>query len=522
MAEGNIMKMSFIALVVLLVAFNQPVVAQTPKTGGRIIFALEADLSTMNPFVRMLSTDELMRSLMYETLFNFDLKEKIVPALGESWTISKDGLEYTIKLRQGVKFHNGQEVTPDDVKWSVEYAMDPKNGASGFSLLKPIESITVVDKSHIRFKLKEATAPFLSTLASIRGFIVVPKNSLPQGAKTVSVYPPGTGPFAFKSWESGVQTVLIRHKDYWQKGLPYLDEVVFKPIEDATVRLSSLRAGDVQIIERTPYSFVSKIKNGELGQIKVVDAKNAGFKRIIFNVLQPPFDNRALRLAVAQAVDKKQYLQGAFWSFGSPVDQRYPAGSAWFVKMPERARDLAKVKALLKEAGAGDVETELLGQQGDETEQQILQQQLSSAGVKMKIKLMEYSSYVEKQTQRDWQMIIFGGRMQPDPHLIYGVEYTCAEAEQAKAKRSTRNLAGYCNKEVDKLLGEAGRITDPKKRYELYAKVVRQIADDVVEIPLGFYPRFYALSDKVKGFVPDDTGSINGTQFGIIKTWLDR
>ncbi len=68
----------------------------------------------MNPFVRMLSTDELMRSLMYETLFNFDLKEKIVPSLGESWTISKDGLEYTVKLRQGVKFHNGQEVTPDD------------------------------------------------------------------------------------------------------------------------------------------------------------------------------------------------------------------------------------------------------------------------------------------------------------------------------------------------------------------------------------------------------------------------
>ena len=91
----------------------------------------------MNPFVRMLSTDELMRSLMYETLFNFDLKDKIVPALGESWTISKDGLEYVVKLRQGVKFHNGQEVTPDDVKWSVEYAMDPKNGASGFSLLKP-------------------------------------------------------------------------------------------------------------------------------------------------------------------------------------------------------------------------------------------------------------------------------------------------------------------------------------------------------------------------------------------------
>ena len=128
------MKKIFVALVVLLAVSHQPASAQTPKTGGRLIFALDADVSTMNPFVRMLSTDELMRSLMYETLFNHDLKEKIVPAVGESWTISKDGLEYVIRLRQGVKFHNGEELTAEDVKWSAEYAMDPKNGATGFGL----------------------------------------------------------------------------------------------------------------------------------------------------------------------------------------------------------------------------------------------------------------------------------------------------------------------------------------------------------------------------------------------------
>ena len=119
-------------------------------------------------------------------------------------------------------------------------------------------------------------------------------------------------------------------------------------------------------------------------------------------------------------------------------------------------------------------------------------------------------------------MIIFGGRIQPDPHLIYGVEYTCAEAEQAKAKRSTRNLAGYCNKEVDKLISDAGAITDTKKRYELYGRAIRQINEDVIEVPLGFYPRFYALSGKVQGFVPDDTGAINGAQFGLVKTWMER
>jgi ABC-type transport system substrate-binding protein len=139
--------------------------AEKPKSGGRLIFAMESDVSTMNPFVRMISTDQLMRSLMYETLLDFDIKGGIVPALAESWTISKDGLEYTVKLRSGVKFHNGQEMTPEDVKWSAEYAIEPKNGATGFSLMQGVTSVSIVDKQHIRFRLKEPTAAFLSTLA---------------------------------------------------------------------------------------------------------------------------------------------------------------------------------------------------------------------------------------------------------------------------------------------------------------------------------------------------------------------
>jgi peptide/nickel transport system substrate-binding protein len=277
------------------------------------------------------------------------------------------------------------------------------------------------------------------------------------------------------------------------------------------------------MIERTPHSYASKIKNGEIKGIKAVEARAGGFKRLIFNILQPPFDNRSLRLAVAHAIDKKQYLQGAFWGFGIPADQRYPTGHPWYVKMPEIKRDLTKVKALLKEAGVvSNLEVELLGQQGDESEQQILQQQLASAGIKMKINLQEYGVYRENQRKREWQMIIFGGRMQEDPHLVYGVEYICAEAEQAKLKRSTRNLAGYCNKEVDDLLEKANKITDVKERYKLYSKAIHQITEDVSEVPLGFYPRFYAHSDKVKGFVTDDTGSINATRFGIVRTWIDQ
>ena len=134
---------------------------------------------------------------------------------------------------------------------------------------------------------------------------------------------------------------------------------------------------------------------------------------------------------------------------------------------------------------------------------------------------MEYGSYVQKQNQREWQMIIFGGRMQEDAHLVYGVEYICAEMEQAKAKRSTRNLAGYCKRKWTIFYAEAGRMNDFKKRQELYAKAfvrsTRRARSAAWVLSSVLWPY-----DKIKGFLTDDTGSINGTQFGIVKTWMER
>ena len=166
-----------------------------------------------------------------------------------------DGKSYLFKLRKGVKFHDGKELTAEDVKWSVDYAMDPNNGATGLSMLKSVERVNVKDKLTVEFVLKSPHAGFLSMVATIRPFPIVPSRSVPSGKLDLPGFPPGTGPFVFKDYKPAREIVFVRNKNYWRKGLPYLDELVLKPVLEDQVRFTGVRAGDLDMIERTPYSL---------------------------------------------------------------------------------------------------------------------------------------------------------------------------------------------------------------------------------------------------------------------------
>jgi ABC-type transport system substrate-binding protein len=151
-------------------------------------------------------------------------------------------------------------------------------------------------------------------------FPVLPKGSVAPAQRDLATPPPGTGPFEFKEYKTAREMVFVRNKNYWQKGVPYLDELVIKPVEDEQVRFAALRAGDLNMIERTPYASSRKYATG-IPEIKLTEAKDAGFRRLIFNVVNPPFSNLKLRQAVLYALDKKSYIDAAFWGFGEPANQ---------------------------------------------------------------------------------------------------------------------------------------------------------------------------------------------------------
>ena len=250
-----------------------------PKRGGTITLAISKELALMNPLINTSSTEARIRELMFEPLLARDPSGSIQPRLAESWEVSKDGKLYTFKLRKGVKFHNGKELTAEDIKFAVDYTINPKNGAHGFDELSAVERAEAVDKYTVRFHMKRHNPLFLTSLTDIGAFSAIPKESLPEGMRKPTTFPAGTGPFKFVEWQPGQRIVFERFDDYWgQKA--YVDRVIMKEIGDATVRFTALQAGDVDIIERTPYEWVQQIVEGKIKGIAYVKAARAGARNL--------------------------------------------------------------------------------------------------------------------------------------------------------------------------------------------------------------------------------------------------
>ncbi|MBM2847025.1 MAG: extracellular solute-binding protein family 5, partial [Bacteroidetes bacterium] len=256
-------------------------------------------------FILQRSTNALVRSLIYEGLTEVTPSLEAVPSLAESWTVSKDGKEYTFRLRKGVIFHDGKEMEAEDVKWSLETILEPKNRAFMRATLSAVAKVEAMDRFLLKLTLKEPFAPLL-TIALSGDTIILPKGSIPAGASLTSPLP-GTGPFQFIEWRERNQITLRAHKKYRQRGTPYLDEVIIRPVPSDDVRFLALRSGDVDLIEVVPYPMVNEVKKGKYPEIRLAPAPIAGFRMFKMNVEAPHFSNPKVRRAVALAVDRKAY-----------------------------------------------------------------------------------------------------------------------------------------------------------------------------------------------------------------------
>ncbi len=165
-------------ILALLLGWGMESIADQPKRGGTLTMAIRKDMTLLNPLVGTKSVDKRVRGLTFEPLLGLDRNGKVQPTLAEAWSVSEDGKLYTFKLRRGVKFHNGQEMEAEDVKFSMEYTMNPKNGASGLSDLSPIDRVVAADGYTLKIHLKKVSPVFLSLLTAIRTFSVVPNESL--------------------------------------------------------------------------------------------------------------------------------------------------------------------------------------------------------------------------------------------------------------------------------------------------------------------------------------------------------
>jgi peptide/nickel transport system substrate-binding protein len=474
----------------------------------------------MNPLVRTFSTDQSIRDLIYEPLLALDEKGDIKPKLATSWKISQDGKVLTFNLRKGVRYHNGQEMAAEDAKFAMDYTMNPKNGGYGRERLSIVERVDAPDKYTLVVYLKKPSAAFLSVLTDIMAFSLIPKGSIEEGVQKPVRFPAGTGPFKFVEWNPGQRIVFERYDDYWGQK-PYLDRVILRPISDDTVRFSALRAGDVDVIERTPYEWVRQILDGKIKGIGYATAPTAGYRALFFNVTDPPFDNKKMRQAVGYAMNKSELMHAAYYGFGEPVDQKYPKEHVWNIPgIPGPTYDPAKARSLLKEAGYKGEVIDMKIEKGADVEAMAtaLQSQLKKVGMNIKLQVFEYGSRRDQIQKGETTIDLVGSDFYADPSTTYRQELAC----EPNPRMRMSNWTGYCNKQMDALHDKLETELDTQKRKAILKQIITMKLDDLPLLSIGFVPRFFTYRDTVKGFTTDGDGSFVWTDGGLTHTWLDR
>ncbi|MBY5518151.1 ABC transporter substrate-binding protein [Rhizobium leguminosarum] len=493
---------------------------ETPKQGGDIVVTYKDDITTLDPAIGYDWVNWSMIKSLYSRLMDYAPgTPNPVPSLAESFTVSPDGLTYTFKLHKGVKFSNGRELVASDVKYSIERAVDPKTqgpGAGFFGAIKGFEDetggktttlsgIETPDDSTVIFNLSRPDATFLHVLA-INFASVVPKEAVEAAAGDFGKKPVGSGTFILKDWTIGQQLVFERNKDYFVKGVPYIDSFKVEVGQEPLVALLRLQKGEVDIAgDGIPPAKFLEIKNSADGAQMIVDGEQLHTGYITLNTKVKPFDNVKVRQALNMAINKERItriLNGRATPTNQPLPPLMPGYDKSFTGY---AYDVAKAKALLAEAGYPDgFETVLYSTNTDPQPRiaQAIQQDLAAVGVKAEVRALAQANVISAGgTEGEAPMIWSGGMAWiadfPDPSNFYGPILGCAGAVPGGW-----NWSWYCNADLDKRAVAADSMSDPAKAAErtaAWGKIFTDIMADAPWIPVINERRVVAKSLRMGG-----------------------
>ena len=474
--------------------------ADPPKKGGTLRVGFYIEAVTMDPHLSGSKVDRQVYHNIYEPLVTLDTKLGIRPGLAESWT-QPDPRTLVFKLRRGVKFHDGTDFNAEAAKFNFNrMKTEPKSIRKGE--VASIEGVDVVDSHTIKLNLRRPDAALLATLTDRAGMMLSPKVVQERGAELErNAKGAGTGPFEFVEWVKDSHLVIRRNESYWNKqGGPYLDRVRYRPIPDDVVKLQSLQAGEIDVMDYVLPRDVAPMKADK--RLVVVDVPSLADFGYQLNHGRPPFNVKALRQAVAAALDLEQIVKGVWLNVGYPANGPIsPASWAYDRAIPPIKRDLAKAKAKLAEGGQPNGFTFTLTTNNipiSVQEAEVIQAQLAEAGITVKIQLVDSSTLIASGNAKNFEMISFQWSGRPDPD---GNVYQFFKTTQG----TSFNWSGISNAQLDGLLDRSRETSSQAERKKIFSEVTRLLQD---ELPMLFIvhpiePK--AFSPKVQGYeaIPD-------------------
>ena len=492
-----------ILLALALAAGAAAAQAQTLRIG------LAEDPDVLDPSLARSFVGRVVFASLCDKLFDIDEKLGIVPQLATGYEWSKDGKALTLKLRQGVSFHDGEKFDAAAVKYNIErHKTIPGSNRRGE--LAPVASVDVVDPATVRLNLSAPFSPLIAQLTDRAGMMVSPKAAQAAGDKFGS-HPVCSGPFKFVERVPQDRIVLERYPNYWNKDAIHFDKVVYTPIPDATVRLANLRSGQLDFIERVAPSDMEKIVAEK--KFKTAAITEIGYQGITINVgksdkakANPLGRDAKVREAFELALDRQGLVQVVMDNEAIAGNQWVPPSNAFYAKnMPMPKRDVAKAKQLLKEAGVPNPSFTLVTPTTSDAQRiaLVVQAMTREAGFDVKIQAAEFATSLNMADKGDFEAYVLAWSGRPDPDGNLYSFHAC---------KQPLNYAGYCDAETDKLINASREARDPGERKKIFEQVASRVLKERPVIYLYHRKWLWAYNPKLTGVrqIPDGLLRVSG------------
>jgi peptide/nickel transport system substrate-binding protein len=489
--------------------------AGTPKRGGTLNWSTGASPQNLDIWISEANQDMWTMVNVMEGLVRANRKgDDIEPALSDKWTISEDGLEYTFHLRPGIKFSNGDAVTPEDVVFSLKYAM--VTGPWKW-LDTSMKDVVKVDDSNVKVILKEKYTPMMTVFGFISNSIVPEKVFNAKGLEEFNKAPVGTGPYLIKEYVPNEHITLVRNPYYWDMGedgkpLPYIDTVVVTQVPEATTRVMQVQSGNVDGIDGVPWSSVNQMKDDPSGDMNLWPSTQTHY--LLFNFRIPPMDDMKFRQALSYATDRKAMVDTVLFGNGSVAKSFFPEDGMCVDKtIPDPTFDLDKAKALLKESKYPD------GYKGFKIE--VPQGSVIGRDNATMLKDMWAKIGVEVEVQE-----VEGGTMSDEfnankHYAISGYQWTNdildPDEQVGFFVIDPAYHTGWVNDKAIADAKEAQTILDPAARCQLYSNIQNIFNEDAPVLNLYHTPFNTFTKKDVKGFSMIPLG-----WYRFQYVWLDR
>jgi len=468
--------------------FTSEANAQKPVPGGTLTISLAAEPSGLDPTTNpSAAIKRVVHYNLLEGLLKVDRNGRVVPALAKSYSVSKDGKEHTFVLHSGIKFHDGNPCTAEEVKFTFERLLDPKTAAPYRMYYEAIESIQAVDPTTVKFKMKKVDSNFLFNMA--RGDAVIVSQ---QSADRLKSAPVGTGPFKFVEWKRGDSVIMAKNPDYYVKGLPYLEKVTFKFIPDPSAQLAALRAGDIEVIayDLAPENVPALERDA---RFKVLKGNTTTDAILAMNHSKKPFNDPKVRQAITLAIDRKAVIQGAVGGYGTPIGSHMDPTNPYYVDLSGLyPYNPQKAKQLLTEAGYPDGFEAILKLPEPyayaRRSGEIIADQLSKVGIKLTLEVIQMGQWVDRVFKNaDYDLTVMGHAEPFDIEIYSRPNY----------------YFRYNNPKFLELIKKAEGEMNEQARKKIYEQAQRMLADDFVNVYLFIYPALPAMKKEVMNWWKD-------------------